>query len=285
MATTQGDIGALARIGAAQLQAAFELAREHRVYDLGLELGEHIPQGPPGEFVPFTMTTRRTPQGTGASGPFQYSAEAVNGMLHVGTHIDAFIHVQAEGRCYGGERADELRDDSGWKRFGIETVPPIVGRAVLLDVAGRKGLDALPDGYEVTIEDLEDALMAADATLREGDVVLVRTGKIREYYLDARAFQAGQPGVGPEAAVWLYEQGMAVLGTDTTGTEPLPFEDSHRAANSTHRAMLVERGVHLIENLFLDELARDAAAESLFICLALKIKGATGSWVRPIAVV
>jgi len=88
--------------------------------------------------------------------------------------------------------------------------------------------------------------------------------------------------VGRTAALWLYERGMSVLGTDTTGTEPLPFDDP---AVTTHGAMLVEKGVHLIENLYLEDVAQDAAREGLFIALPLKITGATGSWIRPILVV
>jgi kynurenine formamidase len=109
----------------------------------------------------------------------------------------------------------------------------------------------------------------------------VRTGKIREFAGDPVAYEAAQPGVGPSGAIWLYDQGMAVLGTDTTGTEPVPFPDP---SATTHRAMLVERGVHLLENLFLDELVRDGVTEAAFVCLPLKLTGATGSWIRPIAI-
>jgi kynurenine formamidase len=117
--------------------------------------------------------------------------------------------------------------------------------------------------------------------IRSGDIVIVRTGKIQDFG-DEAAFQAAEPGVGRTAAMWLYERGMSVLGTDTTGTEPLPFDDP---AVTTHGAMLVEKGVHLIENLYLEDVARDAAREGLFIALPLKITGATGSWIRPILVV
>ena len=164
----------------------------------------------------------------------------------------------------------------------METIPPIVGRAVLLDIATLRGVAALPDGDEVSVDDLEAACARASVEVSPGDVVLVRTGKIREFFTDPAAFEAAQPGVGPSGAEWLYERGMAVLGTDTTGTEPIPYPDP---AQSTHRAMLVERGVHLIENVFLDELARDGIVESMFVCLPLKLTGATGSWVRPIAIV
>lgn len=282
-ATTNGitDIGAMARMTAEDLLATFQVVKRGEVYDLGLELSERIPQGAPGAFVPFSLLTRATPEGTGRESPFQYSVETIIGTLHVGTHIDAFVHVQADGCIYGGSSAATTRDDQGWQRFGIETVPPIIGRCVILDIAGLKDVAALPDGEEITVDDLRRALEAADVALRSGDVVLIRTGKIREFYTDAAAFQRGQPGIGRDAAIWLYEQGMAVLGTDTTATEPIPFLDP---AQTTHRAMLVERGVHLIENVFLDGLAMDGVREALFICLPLKITGATGSWVRPVAI-
>jgi kynurenine formamidase len=275
------DIGALDRIGCAEVLDALRLARSGRVYDLGLEISERMPQGQRGTFVPFARAFSATPEGTGADGPFSFAAEVVIGTQHTSTHIDAFVHVQSGGLVYGGHRAADTRSDQGWSVHGMETVPPIVGRGVLLDVAGGKGVEALPDGYEITEDDVREACQAASIEVRRGDVVLVRTGKIREFAQDPVAFEAAQPGVGPSAAIWLYERGMAVLGTDTTGTEPLPFPDP---AATTHRAMLVERGVHLLENLFLDELARDGMRETAFVCLPLKLTGATGSWVRPIAI-
>ena len=155
------------------------------------------------------------------------------------------------------------------------------GRAICLDIPRLKGIDRLPDRYEITIDDLKQELGRIGCTVRSGDIVLVRTGKIQDFDNEA-AFQAAEPGVGRKAALWLYEAGMAVLGTDTTGTEPLPFDDP---AVTTHAAMLVESGVHLIENLYLEEVAREGISEGLFIALPLKITGATGSWLRPILLV
>jgi kynurenine formamidase len=273
------DIGALDRITPVELLSALSLVRQGMIYDLGLEINENIPQGGPGAFTPFSYLTRVSPEEMGKQGPFQFSAETIIGALHVSTHIDAFIHIQAENRIYGGALAADVRTDRGWKQYGMETVNPIIGRCIVLDIAGLKKVDALPDAYEITIAELQDALDVHHVQIRRGDIVLVRTGKIREFYTDVKAFQAGEPGVGPTAAIWLYEQGMAALGTDTTGTEPLPFKDP---AVTTHRAMLVERGVHLIENLYLDQLANDGISEGCFICLPLKFTGATGSWVRPV---
>lgn len=273
---------ALSRIGEAQLLAALRLARDGRVFDLGLELGEHVPQGVPGDFVPFSLTWRTTPEGCARAGhAHQFAAEAITGTLHVSTHIDGLAHIAAEGRIFGGHDVTEVRSDRGFTVCGMEQVPPILTRGLVLDIAGLHGVAALPDGYEVTTEDVQAALRDAGLVIRAGDAVCVRTGKVREYYADAAAYQRSQPGVGADAAIWMYEAGMAVLGTDTTGTEPLPFLDEHR---TTHRVMLADRGVHLIENLYLNEAAGAGAAEGLFVCLPLRITGATGSWVRPVLV-
>ena len=272
-------IGALSRIDNRVVQKALGIAKSGRVFDLGLELNARIPHNP--EFVRFALAFTHTPEVTGKASAFQYAVESIFGALHIGTHIDAFIHVQKEGRIYGGHLAKDSRDDRGWKRHGMETVPPIVGRAICLDIPRLKGLDRLPDRYEVTIDDLKQELVRTESTIRSGDIVLVRTGKIQDFDNEP-AFQAAEPGVGRKAALWLYEAGMAVLGTDTTGTEPLPFDDP---AVTTHAAMLVESGVHLIENLSLEEVASEGICEGLFIALPLKITGATGSWLRPILLV
>jgi len=273
------DIGALSRITPSQVAGATALVRTGTVHDLGLPLDERMPQSD--AFTPFSFTWRVTPEGSAPDGHYQYAAETITGALHAGTHIDGLVHVAAAGRVYGNRRASDVRTDRGFTAHGIETVPPILTRGVVLDIASLHGVPALEDGYEITRDDLARALDRAGITVGTGDAVLVRTGKVREYGTDNTSYQSGQPGVGPEGAIWLYEQGMAVLGTDTTGTEPLPFPDEH---HTTHQEMLVERGVHLIENLSLDGVAAHGVTHGLFVCLPLRITGATGSWVRPVLV-
>jgi kynurenine formamidase len=273
------DIGALRRIDSETVREASKTVATGRVFDLGLEINNTIPNNL--GFVRFERAFTATPEMTGMTSPFQASVEMIVGTLHVSTHIDALIHIQSNGRIYGGELAIEARDDKGWKKHGMETVPPIVGRGVFLDVARALGKERLPDRYEITIEEVQLALAASDQTIRQGDIVMVRTGKILQYG-DPNAFLAEEPGVGREAAIWMYDQGMAALGTDTTGTEPVPLKDP---ANTTHRAMLVDRGVHLIENLYLEELAANSVKTGFFVGLPLKITGATGSWMRPVLIV
>jgi kynurenine formamidase len=271
--------GALSRISSATVLDALRLPRKGRVYDLGLELNDRIPSN--AAFTPLSLKFTHTPEETGRQSPFQFSADTFSGGIHIGTHMDAFVHIQAENRIYGGASVAEALGPQGWRQHGMETVAPMIGRGILLDIPGLKGVGRLEDRYEVTVADLKAELARKKLAIREGDFVLVRTGKIQDWG-DPAAFQAAEPGVGRAAAIWLYEAGMAVLATDTTGTEPLPFADE---AATTHRAMLVDRGVHLLENLYLEDAARDGATEGLFVNLPLRITGATGSWIRPILVV
>jgi kynurenine formamidase len=273
---------ALARITPEHVVQALGTVRRGRVYDLGLELSHAVPQGSGEHMAGFRLTRYRTSAETGAAYGLEFSTELVIGTPHVSTHIDALCHYAFDGRIFGGAAVEDVSSDFGWTEHGMETVPPIIGRGVLIDVPAFLGVDPLEDGFEITAEHLAGALAAQGSTVGEGDVVLVRTGKLAEFFTDPERFMAAQAGVGPGGAVWLYERGMAVLGTDTPATEPAPHPDPR---NTTHKAMLVERGVHLVENLALDELARDRVYAFAFVCLPLRMTGSTGSWVRPAALV
>ena len=279
------DLDPLAQLGPADVLAALGLARPGRVFDLGTELGPDMPVGPADTFAGFRLTPYRTPRNL--RGPFRghdFSMEVLSGSPHIGSHMDGLAHIQFDGRIYGGHLVVDAYGDSGWAVNGMEGVPPVVTRGVLLDLPHDLGAgDPLPDEYEITVDDIELSVASGGISLRRGDAVLVRTGKFAaDYARDPQAFFGPQPGVGPDAALWLYERGMALLGTDTSGTEAYPFPHPER---TTHRVLVVERGVHLLEILDLELLAASGSREFLLICLPLKIRGGTGSWVRPIAIV
>jgi kynurenine formamidase len=272
-------VPAMHRVGTAEVLAATASVRDGRVYDLGLPIDTSMPQAPPPVAVPFSLLFSATAERTPSGAPFGIAMDAVIGSIHTSTHLDGLAHVSHNGALFGGVDADKSRGDGGYRVHGIETVPPIVTRGIVLDIATLHGVGRLPDGYEVTVQDVEEALANLAVTVGHGDAVLIRTGKIQQYFTDPVAFEQAQPGIGPDAAIWLYERGMVILGTDTSGTEPIPYPE-----RSTHVAMLVERGVHLIESLSLEEARLAAPPTGLFVCLPLKITGATGSWVRPILI-
>jgi kynurenine formamidase len=275
----------LDRITADDLVEALHGVRHGRIYELGTEFGRSMPQGPVDNSYGFRLTQYRTPRciATTEEPGFDSSMEVIAASPHVGTHIDGLAHIQSHGLLFGGYRARDVYSDFGWQQNGMEHSKPIVGRGVLIDVPRHKGVDCLPDRYEVTPADVEEALAAQKTQLRRGDMVLVRTGWFAAWYrIDPDTFFASQPGVGPDGALWLYERGMSLLGTDTSGTEVCPLPNPER---TTHRLLIVERGVHIIETLDLEALAADEVHEFLFVTLPLPIVGGTGSWLRPIAII
>jgi kynurenine formamidase len=205
---------------------------------------------------------------------------------HVGTHVDALAHVSFDGRLHGGVPAAQAQTGGRMAVLGIDQMEPVVCRGVLLDVAAVHGVDTLPGGYGVGADDLERAARRAGAEPRVGDVALVRTGWAR-HWDDPPAYlghDSGVPGVTEEGARWLVDRGVRVTGADTTAYERIPAGAGHRLL-PVHRLLLVEHGVHIVEHLNLETLAAAGAAEFLFVLAPLRIVGATGSPVRPLAVV
>jgi kynurenine formamidase len=208
------------------------------------------------------------------------ASDAIALGTHVGTHIDGFCHFSCGGKLHGGDEAAGLQSYAGGLRqHSIDTVPPILRRGVLLDIARTAGFDPLPSDFEVTPAHLEEAAKGVD--IRHGDVVLLRTGWAR-YFRDPGKFisEVHGPGPGLAGAQWLSSRGIFAAGSDTVAFEQLP-----EPGMPVHVHLLVEHGIHIIECLNLEELAQAEVREFLFIALPLKIEGATGSPVRPVAIV
>ncbi|MFT4028863.1 MAG: cyclase family protein [Protaetiibacter sp.] len=205
---------------------------------------------------------------------------------HVGTHVDALAHVSHDGRLFGGVDAQEAQRGGTFSTLGADQIPPLVRRGVLLDVAAVHGVDTLPAGYGVTAADLEAASERAKAAPALGDVALIRTGWAR-HFGDAAAYlgqETGVPGVREDAGLWLADRGVVATGADTTAYEQITAGQGH-ALLPVHRLMLVERGIHIMEHLNLEDAAMAGLTEFVFVMAPLKIVGGTGSPVRPLAVV
>lgn len=205
---------------------------------------------------------------------------------HVGTHIDALAHVSHEGALHGGVDASSVQSHGGFSRLGIDQVAPILCRGVILDIAALHGVDSLEPGYEVTVSDLEEAKTAAGVEVLTGDAVLIRTGWA-SHWNDPETFvgrRGGAPGPGADAARWLADLGIRVAGAETIAFEVVHPDRGH-ATLPAHRVLLVESGIHIIEVMDLTDLAATGAHEFAFVTAPLKITGATGSPIRPLALI
>lgn len=271
----------LSRIGAGK---TYDLSVE---YFVGMPSFHHL--GDPGYQYWLTHTPRGTvvdnPNGLGErmNSKVSYTGDAISMYTHMGTHIDALNHFGLNGQIWNGFTPERYLGDKGWKKTGAETIPPIIARGVLIDVAAFKGVATLTNNYRVNSTDLKGALERQKISLQKGDVVLIRTGQARHYH-DARAYLHEYPGLNLDAVKWLVEdQGAMLLGADNLSLEAFPPE---RDGNwvPVHTYLLAQRGVMFIEQLMLEELARDGVDEFAFIGGSLKLRGASAAPMRPLAI-
>jgi kynurenine formamidase len=275
-----------------RLLSALSLVREGRRYDLDCERFPGMPLFP--GHPAFQVLSYRTPRGLINQGDqewiadndvnFHWQSEMVLGTVHTGTHIDALSHITCgEGHgWHGGGSAERDLGDFGPLRDDATDIPPMITRGVLIDVAGARGVPALDAHEAVGPGELQEVLDRQGSALRPGDVALVRTGYLSGWP-DADFIAAHeQAGIDRDAALLLAERGVIAVGGDTESLEVLP---STVAGNPhpVHIALLVERGIFILEMVNCEELARDRVYEFCFVCLPLKIKGATGSMVAPVA--
>lgn len=255
-----------------------------KVYDLARPYTIGMPQSP--NHPPYWHTLpRRHGDAVRADGGSAANDLIVMG-THVGTHMDALAHVSHDGLLFGGRDAAGALVGGRFADLGIDTVAPMVCRGLLLDVPAALCMEACEPGYEITVRDLEAAAERQDTTLAEGDVVLVRSGWGQRWSQpDAYVGHGGGvPGPGADAATWLAARAPRAVGADTIAFEHLPAGMGH-AVLPVHRIMLVEHGINIIETMDLEELAGDAVHEFLIVVSPLRLVGATGSPVRPLAIV
>jgi kynurenine formamidase len=270
--------------------AALRSVEHGRMYDVSHEISMNAPFLVPNQ-TPFLMSiwaswrdSIRRRRLTGALNDAGANVERIEMTAHVGTHIDALGHFSKGDKLYNGLSAAETVTDWGLLKLGIEQAPPMITRGVLLDVAGLDGGAHLNPGRAIMPDELARAAETAQIAIEPGDIVLIRTGWGRYFGNDNPKYLAGEPGIDLAAAQWLTAQGVVAIGCDNMAVEVLPNPD-RTLAMPVHQHALAEAGVHLIENLALDELAHDRLHSFCFILLATKIRGATGAPVRPVALV
>ncbi len=289
--------GPARELPAEQVVRAARLVRQGRMISLAATRYPGMPLFP--GHPPFQVLNYRTPRGIRVTraqpwGPINdaglgYMAEYVMATSHSGAHVDALAHMTVgdDMHWYGGGRADEHLTDFGPTHLDASSLPPFFTRGVLLDAAGHRGLGCLPKGSPIDAAELDAICAAQRVSVERWDVVLIRTGYM-SLWPDVDAMAANKtPGPDISAARWLLEKGVVGTGTDTETYEVQPAPDPGPSGNPqpVHTLLLIESGVYLMESLDLEELAHERIYEFLFVALPLKIRGATGSMVDPVAVI
>jgi kynurenine formamidase len=285
----QDQLGAPKNLTPQVVKNAVNLVKEGKRYSLARTLEMGIPTHPFHHPL-FYVTYRTIPE---ALKMFETYENQIGGMnervelvMHTGTHLDALNHISRGMKMYSGYDAGDITGAFGTSALGVENIPPLVTRGVLVDVAGLKGVEHLDKGYAITPKDIDDALarQGVSGGIQKGDVVLFHTGWGAKWWMkDNAMLSSGDPGPGMAAAKYLVEKGVVAAGADTVAFEVVPFENPKRAFE-VHQVLIVDNGIHIMENLKTEELARDKVYEFLFVALSLPLKGGTGSPIHPVAV-
>ena len=271
--------GALNEITPTKIVAAARLVRTGRVYDLGRTLHADVPRFE-GRFWRQTLVSSahfinaRRPGGGGGWGAnrLNWITELVTGTLQIGD------------RFYNGLRAADIVEEWGTRKLGIETVPPVIARGVMVDVARHRGIAKLEAGDVITVDDVEGALRVQETTVGSGDVVLFHTGWGALWDVDPGRFTAGEPGAGMAVAEWLVDRRVAMTGADTWSFGAVPGEDPNRPF-LVPQTLNVVHGLFIMENLATEALAADRIYEFVFVLTHHKTRGSTAAIIAPAAVI
>jgi len=264
-----------------ELSAEFPPSGPTRVYDLAVRLEVGMSRHPAHPPYAFALTKEHGdfPYGNGITAV----SEAFTMGAHVGTHVDALGHVAHCGEIHGGHEIAGRHSIAGGLEIGsAEEIPPLLGPAHLLDAERLFG-------RELTVDDRIDAAglerwFDQHPAPRPGSIVLIRTGWMK-YWDDANRYigiQIGLPGLTRDGAEWLSERGILAAGSDTMNLE---HKEVGVVCLDVHVHFLVETGTYIMESLDLEQLAADGVTELTFAAAPLRLKGATGSPIRPLGIV
>jgi kynurenine formamidase len=264
----------------ASVLKAASLIKTGEVFEIGHVLEAGMPIQTTRRFDVHTKRTFMNPQSNRRGSNEELVVSEIG---QVGTQFDTFPHQTIGDSLYNCFKVEEIQTRTGFTKLGVENVGALMTRGVLIDVAALKGVDMLADTYEITVQDLQQALQSQNLTLQPGDAVLIHTGWGKLWMKDNPRYMKSNPGIGAAAAEWLAKQDPMLVGADNIPVEVSPNPDP-QISLPVHQITLVVNGIHLLENLKLADLAAKRAYEFAFVMQPLKLKGGTGSTVAPIAI-
>lgn len=280
------ELGAANLMTADRVKAAADLVTEGKVYSLGMIVGPDTPAFPPRTLsVTILQPNQGETDGLGDNS-FTYNDDIFMGWFGIGPQIDGLGHSGIDHVYYGGRSEPDFAKASGLTELGLEKLPGLVGRGVMLDMATYYGVDMVEEGTAYTAEDIEAAAGQQGVEIREGDVVLFNSNWMNLLDgddPDPQRFGAAEPGVGVGGAEYLADIGVMAVGADTWGMEVVPAEEEGMAFRA-HQILQTENGIYILENMDTRELARDGVHEFLFVLGQARVKGAVQMIINPIAI-
>ncbi|MDA4126907.1 MAG: cyclase family protein [Thaumarchaeota archaeon] len=283
-------LGTLNALSPNKVLEALRVVKKGRVYRLGHLMHNEMPvrAAQHGPFVYFTsqrVYDHRSPLREPTANKFGAGLGRIEMVDHAATHIDSLNHISLDNKFYNGVDAFETTTPKGTLKLGIDTTPPIVTRGIMVDLPSMQDDEMLEKGHAVTPKEVGEFLRHQNLSVGQGDALFIYTGVSKLWVEPARynEYWENSPGIGYELAKWLGSMDVSISGADTPSSEVAPAELKGTRL-PVHQYLVTKCGIRLIDNIKLDELARDRIYEFLFVCSPLPIKGATASPVAPLAV-
>jgi len=262
---------------------ASKLVKTGKTYQLGVETNSKSPAYPPRAF---NITVIQPGQSGGASlGPTKttYNDDIITGWVGVGSQLDGLGHIGVDNVYYNCNKAGDFAAADGLKKLGLEKLPAFVTRGIVLDMTAVIGQNPVPAGTAFNKKEIDEALAKQNLQLRKGDVVLLHTGWQEMASKDAKAFMAGEPGLGKEGAQYLVSKDVVAVGADQWAVEVIPFEKGV-GVFEVHQILLARNGVFILENMNTGPLVADKAWEFMFVLGHARITGAVQAIINPVAI-
>jgi kynurenine formamidase len=276
------EIGAANYMTPELVVKAASLVKTGKTYALGIPVDTKTPAYPPRTFKITIVQPGQA--GSPGIGPNKatYNDDIIDTWVGIGSQIDGLGHLGVEHVYYNGNKLADFADPTGLKKLGIEKVPPMVTRGVLLDMAAYYNTDVVKEGTAFNVKEIEEVAKKQGVEIRQGDVVIFHTGWLSLIGKDDKRYSAGEPGLGVEGAKYLTSKGVVAIGADTWAVEVLPFESKN--VFEVHQILLAMNGTYILENMDTAALAADKAYEFLFVLGQPRWRGGVQSMINPIAI-
>ena len=276
------EIGAADYMTPELVLKAASLVKTGKTYALGIPVDTKTPAYPPRTFK---LTVVQPGQaGSPGLGPTKttYNDDIIDTWVGIGSQLDGLGHIGVEHVYYNGNKLADFADPTGLKKLGVEKVPPIVTRGVLLDMAAYYNTDVVKEGTAFNVKEIEEVAKKQGVEIRQGDVVIFHTGWLSLIGKDDKRYATGEPGLGVEGARYLTGKGVVAIGADTWAVETIPFESKN--VFEVHQILLPMNGTYILENMDTAALAADKAYEFLFVLGQPRFKGGVQSMINPVAI-
>ncbi len=264
--------------------AAMKLVTKGKVYKLGIETNRATPAYPPRNYSVTVVQPGQVNGVTFGDNKLSYNDDIVMGWNGVGSQIDGFGHIGTESVYYNCAKGEDFAKITGLTKYGVETMPAIATKAIILDIAGLMGVEFLPEGTPINVKEIEGAMKRQGIkSIEKGDIVILHTGWLKVLATDPKKFGSVEPGLSKGGALYLVEKGVAAVGADTWGVEAVPFEKGV-GVFEIHQILLQHNGIYILETMNVEPLVKDGAYEVFFTLGAARLTGAVQMIVNPVAI-